>query len=57
MFLVIGEDKCPFCGISGKVIKNTYNINIYFCPLCKTKFNEFGIIENSNITSEINNNM
>ncbi len=42
MFMVVGEDKCPSCGVSGKVWKK--KPELYICPSCNTIFHEFGLL-------------
>lgn len=42
MFMVVGEEKCPSCGVSGKIWKK--NPELYICPACNTIFHEFGLL-------------
>jgi ribosomal protein L37AE/L43A len=47
---LIGKQRCPSCGIKGKVWKK--EPRVFHCPICKTFFNEFGIVLESQITKE-----
>lgn len=42
MFIVIGENKCPSCGVAGKIWKK--KPELYICPACNTIFHEFGFL-------------
>ncbi len=42
MFLMVGENRCPSCGIAGKLWKK--KPEVYRCPSCSTIFNEFGVV-------------
>ena len=51
MFVVVGEDKCPTCGITGKLWKKSPDV--FICPQCNAYYNEFGIIIESQIDNEL----
>ncbi|NOZ81574.1 MAG: hypothetical protein GXO63_00255 [Candidatus Micrarchaeota archaeon] len=42
MFLMVGENRCPSCGIVGETWKK--KPEVFKCPSCNAIFNEFGII-------------
>lgn len=42
MFMVVGENKCPACGVSGNVWKR--KPELFICPSCNTIFHEFGLL-------------
>lgn len=42
MFIIIGEKRCPNCGVLGKSWDK--KLKIFVCPACNTIFNEFGFI-------------
>lgn len=43
MFMLIGGNRCPSCGVVGKIWKK--EPEVYICPLCETIFNEFGLVK------------
>lgn len=47
---LIGKKRCPFCGIRGGRWKK--NPDILICPICKTFFNEFGVVLETQIEKE-----
>lgn len=51
MFMLIGEKRCPTCGVTGKKWKKSPEVLI--CPQCNAFFNEFGIIVESQIEKEV----
>ncbi len=42
MFVMVSENKCPFCGVDGEEWKRSPRI--YRCPRCCALFNQYGII-------------
>jgi len=47
---LIGKKICPACGIRGERWKK--NPDILICPICKTFFNEFGVVLESGTGKE-----
>ena len=45
MFMMIGKDNCPSCGVESKVWKK--NPTVFMCPKCKSVFSEFGVVSKS----------
>lgn len=44
-FILIGENKCPNCGVKGNQWKK--KPEVYMCPACNSFFNEFGMVFDS----------
>jgi ribosomal protein S27E len=42
MFFMIGDKKCPNCGVEGKLWKKAPEV--FVCPMCSSIFNKFGLI-------------
>ena len=42
MFVVVSKEHCPVCGVKGK--KWSKDPLVFTCPVCKSYFNEFGIV-------------
>jgi len=42
MFLMVSENKCPYCGIEGIEWKKTPKV--FKCPCCNAFFNHFGVL-------------
>ena len=48
--MLIGDKKCPTCGVTGKVWKRQPEVLV--CGLCNSYFAEFGIVVESQIGQE-----
>lgn len=50
MHIMVGEKRCPSCGVRGEVWKRKPEVLV--CPTCNSFFNEFGVVLESQIEKE-----
>jgi len=50
MHIIIGEKRCPNCGVQGKRWKK--EPEVFICPTCSSFFNEFGFVVEPQIERE-----